>query len=247
MIDFCVTVTAPNVDVLFRLFIGSLQRYSDLSDVRFHILDRGCNEAGREQVHRSLQRYWYHIYDELGKNQCDIGSVDVRSNCDWMVRNCGVQRWAVISHFDVVFKRDFLGWMRQHMTDDVGMVGQHCAVMALNREAYLQCRVGFIDISGLVAQPIGDGSGQYRIRHDGDPRVKLHDGSVPIRGFDTGQLLELELRMLNWKVHPLAVWLEEGDHHEWYDHHGGGGSCWSEPALSVHRKRAIELIEKGGY
>ncbi len=246
-IDFCVTVTAPNVDVLFKLFFSSLKRHSNLSKVKFHILDKGCNAAGREQLHRSLHSHDYIIYGCLDKNNHDLGSVDVTRNCDWMVNNCGTCKWVVISHFDIMFKRDFLGKMMDHMKDDVAMVGQHCAIMALNREAYKHSYLKFRSMSGFVAQPIGDGSGEYRIRYSNDKRVKPHDGSVPIRGFDVGQLLELELQNQGWKISPLNVWLEEGDHHEWYDHHGGGGSEWNEPNLSMHRNRALKLIEEGGY
>lgn len=245
--DFCITVTAPNVDVLFRLFFGSLERHSDLTGVRFHVLDRGCNEAGLAQVHESLRKYDYTIYNQLGKNERDCGPADVARNCDWMVRNCGSAEWCVISHFDVVFKKDFLGRMRQHMTPDAGMIGQHCAIVAVNRAVYKTCHVGFMSMSDFVAQPISDGSGHYRLRHRDDERVKPGDGSVPIRGFDTGQLLELEMRSLGVKVYPLTVWLEEGPHHEWYDHHGGGGSHWDEPYRSMHRERALRLIAEGGY
>ncbi len=248
MIDFCVVVSAPNVDVLFRLFFGSLQRHSALNDVCFHILDRGCNDAGLRQVRESLLRYPHTIYSCVDRNHETLGSaIDVAGNCDWMVNNCGTSKWVVISHFDIVFKKDFLGRMVQHMSDDVALIGQHCAIMAVNREAYKQSRIKFRSMGGFVAQPIGDGSGEYRVRHSRDPRVKEHDGSVTIRGFDIGQLLELEMRNMGWKVHPLTVWLEEGDHHEWYDHHGGGGSHWGEPYLSMHRNRALKLIEEGGY
>ncbi len=253
-VDFCVTASAPNVDVLFRLFFGSLQRHSDLSRTKFHILDRGCNESGLAQIRESLQRYPYTIYDQLGKIDTNVGSSDVAVTCDWMVNNCGTAKWCVISHFDVVFKKDFLGKMREHMRDDTAMVGQHCAIMAVNREAYTNSLVRFQSISGFVAQPIYDMvdglrilSNQYRMRYASDERVRPGDGSVPIRGFDTAQLLELEFRSQSWKVEPLTVWFEEGDRHEWYDHHGGGGSVWDEPQLSAHRQRALKLIEEGGY
>ncbi len=241
-IDFCVSVQGPMQRDLMRLFLGSLVKHCRTDGVKFHFVNREADKWSADKTY--LREIDYTIYD-LPIECSDMGS-DVSYCANWMVNRIGVNRWVCISHFDMWFKKDWLTYARSHIADDVALIGVHCPIMLVNRKAYARSVVKFNMFSGYYAVPINDGSGHYKVRHELDPRAK---GGSPVRGFDNGEMLELEMRSKGWKVLPLNVFNEEPpteEGHAWF-HHIGGGVDTSELQVAAKTELCRSIMVREGY
>lgn len=216
MIDWILPLDGTIIDVFAPLLFKSLLRHSDVSDINFHLIDKGQPQVVMEQIDQLLERKTVHRW---GQTPDVMNATDVARTCEWGVENCGSEKWCIISHMDIMFKGDWIGAARSKMRDDYGMLGEHCPIMALNRDAYKRNgRYGFTDVAQFFAVPINEsGSGtDCKLRFKGDPRIT--EQSVAIRGFDNGELLELELRTGGWHCDPM---IQEA---AWFVRHIGGGS-----------------------
>ena len=145
-LDFCITLSGPIVGQLWKLFWASLRHYSDLTDCVFYLVNKDIPADTVREAVESMQDYSVTVYDlpyERGKNFPSFNGDDVAYTCDFMMRECGTCKWACISHFDMWFNSDWLGYARSLVDDDVAIIGNHCPIMLINREAYSQTKVGF--------------------------------------------------------------------------------------------------------
>ncbi len=239
-LDFCVSVQGPMAKDLMRLFLGSLVRHCRTDGVKFHFVCRNGNSWTADNPYLK-ELDWNVRYLSFAHTQ------DVNYCADWMLKNCGTEKWACLSHFDMWFKKDWLTYAREHTADDVALVGVHCPIMLINRDAYAQSVVKFNTMDGFCAVPLTDSSRDWKLRHRLDPRSA---GGLPVRGFDTGELLELEMRSRGWKVHPLNVYNEEEsteEGHPWFKHIGGGGTHTSEAEVAAKLKLCHETVVEHGY
>lgn len=248
-LDFCVALCGPSVSFLWKLFWGTLNKQSNLEGITFHLLNKDVTDNVMCDVIRLMGNRGHtpivyniqHTYNPT-KTDEDYRFRDISETCDYMMGNCGVNKWVCISHFDMWFKMDWVTTARDLINDKVGIIGNHCPIMLVNREAYKKSVLKFGAISGFFAVPINDGSGQYKLRYKGDHRSF---GGFPIRGFDIGELLELELRSKGWIVEPLNTFNEESEH-LWFHHIGGGGTHYNESEISKKREICDHMIKLFG-
>lgn len=249
-VDFCVPIGGPASVILCRMFFGSLFKTSDTSDTTFHLINKGLSNSEAKEIESMFRGtghdpIWY-SYDKPF-NHSTSNSKDTYETDEWLMDNCGASKWVVLSHFDMYFKLDFLSNMKRRINDNnprQAMLGQHCPIMMLNREAYRESWIKFKDVAPFFAVMIDrDPKNQAKLRFGNDKRI---GGQViPIVGFDVGELLELELRIRGWEVEPLQ---EEFDAH--FHHFGGGGSFFNgvnryqdEIVKSYHRRAAKYISE----
>ncbi len=259
-IDYCTIFSGPNAGILARMSYNSLFKTSDVSNVNFHVITKDINHETFLSIVKLISPDWQRqvswINVPFGRYGC--GTIaDVAYTSDYVVTNCGYSKWCILAHFDMMYKKDFISLCREKMTDDHGMLGQHERFLLVNRQAYSRCNLKFNALSGFVAIPAWPPpqNKQYKLRYKDDPRVAnplppphaehydYKPGDViPIRGFDTGELLELEMFALGLKVEPLEFELRE-----YIEHFGGGGSYYGDSStIPIHRERALKRIEEYG-
>lgn len=147
-IDFCVALNGQNVDVLTHILFKSLSDHCNTKDLNFHIVDNGITEP-RENLKKIPKDALWHTIDPKWKPSRPLEeyySESILTPWDvagWMVNNCGTSKWCMLSHIDLVFNGDVLSWFRNRMADRVGIVGTHCPIMLVNREAYKEQGVNF--------------------------------------------------------------------------------------------------------
>lgn len=218
-IDFCVILTGPLTDVFVPILFDSLLDISDCSNISFHILDCSNNEKTRlylEQVRSKLPKNTFTIYPKLQDKIWSCGSYiyqddpyeivkrDTARNSNWVMNNCGDSEWVVLSHFDVLFRKDYVNWLRQKIKPSIGMIGVHTSgIMLINRTGFKQSLIGFEHIppDSCFANQCQEGRlEQFHFRYYKDPRCQQ---IIPIRGFDNGELLELFIQIAGWEFLPV--------------------------------------------
>lgn len=150
-IDLCVAFNGDNTDVFGQLFFGTLLKSCNLENVRIHMINNGrlpeivylpykinINEYDLTKQYPVIAHDAHPSYDF-----CVEAVLRSWEMADWMVNNCGKEKWCIISHFDLAFHADIIRWFRERMSDKVGIIGSHCPIMAVNRVAYSNRRVGF--------------------------------------------------------------------------------------------------------
>ena len=206
-IDWCISFDGERAKEFGFKFFNSLKQYSSLTDVTFHIVDRtySVKEIIPEELLAITSFYKIPTFLELhGPDELDVAEYvlhDVALTCDWMIENCGTSEWVIISHFDIEFTGDVLSWFREAVGDKVGMIGEHLPIMMVRRKAYRQCWMKFNSFSYFFYVPINDGSNEGKIRYVSD--IRCTDKSMPVRGFDNGEMLEINMQTRGWKFIPL--------------------------------------------
>jgi hypothetical protein len=214
-IDFCTILTGPLTDVFVPIMFDSIINTTDTSNVVFHILNCSNSEKTNsylDQIKSKFQKDVICTYPKLPNKIWSCGSYiypndpyeivkrDTARNSNWMMRNCGDSEWVILSHFDILFKKDYIRYLRQQIQPDVGMIGTHTSgVMLINRMGFNQSLVGFEHIppDSCFANPCREGRlEQFHFRYYKDPRCEQ---VIPIRGFDNGELLELFIQVAGWK------------------------------------------------
>lgn len=240
-IDFCVPINGPNALPLCRVAFGSLLRVADLEGVTIRVFNKDVPRGQLLPFRGFNCDIFEHGLPDF--HQCDAPT-HVGLAADWIVNFCGIEKWCVLAHFDVLYKSDILSLMRERMNDRVGMLGQHCPIMAINRDAYRQSTLKFKSVAQFFAVPPTmtrpDTNGMqsnWKLRWKEDPRAKV-EGAIPIMGFDTGELLELELRSLGWEVDPMIDEIADA-----VVHVGQGGTGKFEE----NRRWAEKMIAEHGY
>ncbi len=150
-IDFCVALSGPNVGVLWKIFWTTLTRNCNIYNVRFHLINKDVPGNIIDDITTSMGIVEVSVYNLplLVSNCPEFNGIDVDYTCDFIMNKCGVYKWACISHFDLWFKKDWLTYARGLIANDVAIVGNHCPIMLLNREAYKQSLVKFACVNGL--------------------------------------------------------------------------------------------------
>lgn len=244
LVDFCVVLSGVNALPLSRIFFWTLQQTTSLEGVTFHLINKDipgeefhkiiemvpkCNTYTRPPVLNTIMDRNVGPY----KNLLEL---DTEWSCNWTVGNCGVNKFVVLSHFDIVFLQDFLSYLRSRATHRTGMLGQHCPFMLLNRDAFSQSCFKFRAEGPFKAIINKQVPREFNLYHPADTRVT--DDALQT-GFDTGELLELELRTMGWECDPLR---SEFDRH--FYHFSGGGRVNSGHEFNTIQRRTKMFIEE---
>jgi hypothetical protein len=236
-VDWCVPLNGPNVDVLARLFFGSFLRLCDVRGVTFHIIDRGIDPAHMEQV-RWLLRDQEVVFYNLPVPP-DV--MDVVYCANWCLEHCGERKWCILSHFDILFHRDYLMNLRNRLSEEVGQLGQHgSGIILLNRQAFRESVFKFFSMAPFYLVDNQWPAGRWKLRFKEDRRIG--GNCFELHGFDVGELLELELRVKGWRVEPL-----EEEYNTHFEHLRGGGSEFLPEQVAAMRSRAQALIDAYGF
>lgn len=239
-VDFCVTVGGRNALLLSRIFFWSLNEVvANWERVTVHLINRDLQDGEFHAVSKIADRcptvVRKHTRPPRPSPARDVGE-DVAWTCGWVSANCGSEDFVILSHFDIFFFRDFLTLIRSSITPLVGMLGQHCPIMALNRYALSRCSLLFETVPRLYAVQHETNPNQLYLYHPHDPRAA---GATMSTGFDMGELLELEMRCRGWLCDPMRAHM--ADH---FYHFTGGDRVRSGPELDYIQRRAQMFIEE---
>ncbi len=208
-IDFCVALSGSDESVaaLWSLFWRTLKDKCDLTGVKFHLVNKN---VGKSVVERAAEMASAEVHDLPfvwarydGAGTRSTTSDDVAFTYNYMVTKCGTERWVCLSHFDLYFKKDWLTEARSLARDLVGMVGHHCPIMLLDREAYKKSKVQFSVVPGL-----NTGQGLER--------------ELCELGYQTESFEDFNHESEN-----------NNGHHEWFHHIGGGGTHYGKAEVDV--------------
>lgn len=147
-IDLCIAFNGRNVDILSQLYFESFFRCCKTERLNLHLIDNGIDKNEVKLSSIQLNYTWHRPKSEW-KPSLPItdyyaeSALDVVSIAEWILDNCGTSKWCILSHFDILFRNDIISWIRSKISDDVGVIGTHCPMMTINREAYKTRSVGF--------------------------------------------------------------------------------------------------------
>ncbi len=232
-VDFCVTFNGLNALLLSRIFFWSLKKTTSIGGVNFHLVNIDLSEEEFAEIVAMAPKC--NTYQRPPSVDGYPGG-DAVWSCEWVLENCGKKQFVVLSHFDTFFVRDFLTCLRRMVTQNTGMLGQHCPFMLLNREACTRTRAGFSYMGSLYAQPMPHQPNQCYIYHHGDPRI---NSNAMLSGFDVGEWLELEMRWLGYDCNPMRDRFDE----HFYHFIGGSRVREGEEFISI-QERARMFIEE---
>jgi len=140
-----------------------------------------------------------------GKPEWGLGD-DYGNTLNWMMKNCGSNKWIIFCHLDMVFLGDIITRFRTEsfsktgqtfMEGDVGAFGIYANCFAVNREAFAIAGVKFNCIPNLWVVPANVPGFDYVLRHGRDPRAH-QKGAKSIYGFDILQLIEVMMIANRW-------------------------------------------------
>lgn len=241
------------VDVLLPITLETLKRQEKLSDVNLHLVDKDCSPPVKKYIsslERSGQATVYQFISPLRFLEPGCPELSQEQNRErdvvngtvttlgWMTKNCGKEDWIFISHFDLEFKRPWLSYLRSFIAPHVGQIGDHaCGLVGYNRLALHQCEVDFSCMWNLYVNK--DHYGNWKLRHERDERCV--DKSMPFHGFDTNELLELNLQHWGWKV----ITETDVQCNPWRVHNGAGSGRCHESNQMI-RDRAIADLKRLG-
>lgn len=202
-IDFLVGAYGflDDTDTVVIEFLTKLKEKCNLDNVNVFCAEREHRPVG-EALRNTIQTMGFHLL------HCPLPPSsncreDTSNFCNWMVDNASIAPWIIMSHFDVVFKGDYIEYVRSMMatTDMVG--DHHNGIMAIRRESYDQCQVGFCGIDDYVIYK--NGSGQFGILPRGAPCGGV-DAGIAL-AIDVGGLLSLRVAAIGLR----HVWTTRGN------------------------------------
>jgi hypothetical protein len=138
---------------------------------------------------------------------------DYSNTLNWMIENCGSNKWVIFCHLDMIFLDDIITRFRTEnfrpddpnypganfMLGNVGAFGIYAHCFAVNREAFFKVGVKFNCISDLWLLPAIPNGFDYVLRHKRDPRCDhLPDGAKKLYGFDILELIEVVMVANRW-------------------------------------------------
>lgn len=239
-IDLCIVFSGVCAVPLSKVFFSSLVKVTKLQGITFHLINIDVPEVEFVQITEMVTGC--KIYQrppvpvKLANRTNNWLGIDAEWSSNWVVENCGNNQFAVLSHFDIFFMRDFLTLLRRRINNKIGMLSQHRPIVLINREAFKQSCFKFRSEGPFRAVLRNDNHNEFFMYHTNDPRSA---SSVLQTGFDTGELLELELRILGWEVNPMR---EEAEEH--FYHFNGGGRVVNGDELISIRNRARMFIDE---
>ncbi len=207
-IDFCVIINGVNALQLCRVYFWSLfKTLSTAKGITFHLFNNYIPEDEFEHI-CELVPAKVHKY-------CLYRDVPLLKALEWVITNCGTNKFIAMSHFDVFFAKDYTNYLRAQITPKTGQLGSHCPFIILNRDAFEQSIMKFRLIGPFKVVPDGPNCDTYVTE---DPR-----GANGLnQGFDCGDVLELELRTNGWHVDPMrGPGLGDEAAESWYHLVGG--------------------------
>ncbi len=242
-VDFCVVFSGVLALPLARLFFWSLEQCAaTLEGVTFHLVNIDVPGRDFDQIEDMVPEV--HCYRRppvperlLARGSNRLG-IDAEWSSNWAVEHCGGERFVVLSHFDIFFVRDFLTLLRSRVTPRTGQLGHHRPIILLNRDVFHQSIFKFRSEGPFRGVMRTDDSKGFFIYHPDDPRAA---GDYIQTGFDTGELMELELRVLGWEVDPLIAECEQSLYH-----FTGGGRVLDGPELVSLKRRVKMFTEEYG-
>lgn len=253
MIDLCIALNGPMVNALLPITMHTLYKWNNMEDVNLHFVNKDCNSEmvnwlgklkGNVTVyqmpeppeHASMR--WRQPDPSKPEPEPTI-TRDVAWTCQWMLENCGHQEWAFISHFDIDCKAPLLDYYRNLIDDETGQIGSHgTGLVGYRRKAVQSSDVGFhiLDDCFVVMDPEEK---RWKLRNSRDRRCI--DRSIPISGWDVGELLELGLLYKRWAV----ISETETQLQCWRTHNGSGcGRCVDANPMILERA-LVRLKELG--
>lgn len=238
-VDFCIILGGPSALLLSRMTFGSFFRtVSTIEGVTFHLVNIDIPESEFDSICKMFPDCMVHRRPAVPADmtRCLIG-FDTEWSCNWTVENCGSNQFVVLCHFDLFFTGDFLNLLRRNVTERTGMLGQHNPFMLVNRKAFAQSKYRFYaPVERFYAVPRTNVPDQFYLYYEGDRRIPQ---GCKQTGFDIGELLELEMRVLGWETDALR------DQYDSYFYHiTGGGRVHSGVELESIRRRAKMFIEE---
>lgn len=200
-IDLFVGTYSPTRDIEIQTlsFLDSLRTSCDLKGVNVVVVERTQRRVSANV--RSAVRLAGFQLRSCELPPAESSMEDTSRFTDWMVRT-GRCPWFIVSHFDVVFNGDYIQYVRDNA--DYDMIGNHHdGIVAVKREAYDRCQVGFCGVGNL-----------HLVHADYDVRIIPADHpesptARPILSLDVGELLALRMCTLGMKH--LLVCLDSGD------------------------------------
>jgi hypothetical protein len=248
VIDLCLALNGQHVGVMLPIFMDSLKKTADLSDVTLHFVDKGCSIPVKNYLH-SIEGDKVVLHEMVGafkhysagfRDGIENTATDCSCTCQWMFDRCGDSEWCFISHFDIEFFKDVLGWYREKcgsLDGHMGQVGSHrTGLVGYRRAAVKQCGVNFSVFSGFAL--VKDDRGLWVIRHGSDSRCTNLD--FPIHGFDVGEMLENNIAAKDWGIFCPT----ETELNSWRHHLGTGSGHTGDQGQK--RAQAMEAINRRG-
>jgi len=128
----------------------------------------------------------------------DLGE-DYSNTLNWMMDNCGSNKWVIFCHLDMIFLEDIITRLRSEMLDHVGVFGIYAHCWAINREAYHKVGIRFNTVNSLWLLPVPHNGYDYVMRSGNDKRCNpLPDGAKRLYGFDILELIEVVMMANGW-------------------------------------------------
>lgn len=251
--DICISLCGPVVGYILPIALHGLEKFEKADPTTIHLVDEDCSEpVNRYLKSLALKGYNIHSYQSPKRfkpeGAPDLGpSLEyerdrVWLNIDtqqWMIDRCGVCDWVFIMHFDVEFKAPWLSHLSSMVDDLTAQVGAHnCGLVGYRRAALRQTNVGIDSMSGTYL--VKNHYGVWKMRHKSD--LRCSDLSIPIEGFDTNELLEINLQHLGWKVKVET----DVESNKWRVHNGSGSGRCGEPSVSMIIERAGKDLKRLG-
>lgn len=242
-VDVCVVLCGGLAVECCRVMFKSLLRVlATMDGITFHLVNQ---DLPRDELVRIADMVPVcRVYQRPPLPQPrPYGLVDAEWSDDWMVRNCGRERWCVPMHFDLFHSADFLTYLRAQAAPDIALLGQQCPFVMVNRDAYAQSMFGFRTAGPFALVPMPEQPDQLWVYSEADERVaeaRRRGSPVYRTSFDTGELLELELRTYGWTCRPLRE--RFGDY---FYHFSGAGHANEVQAADIRRRLNMFVEEYG--
>ena len=245
-IDLCICLSGPLVDVLLPITMETLRRNDALEGVTLHFVDKDCTPAVKRylldsgaKVHEftSPKRFKPTAIAQTAEQDIERDVVNgTVTTLNWMWKTCGTNEWVFIMHFDLEFKTPWLSYLRNLIAPSVGQIGDHaCGLVGYNRTALQQAEVGFNCMWNFFV--VRDHYGNWKLRHEKDLRCTDH--SMPFHGFDTNELLELNLQHWGWQV----ITETDVESNKWRVHNGAGSGRCPESNQMIRERALVRLRE----
>lgn len=247
MIDVCISLSGPHLDLLLPLCLESLQRVNNLSQIRLHFVDRGVPAKILDYILHWTKSVNVSVYSQperftrgFGREnlQMDSWAHDTAGVCQWMIDHCGAEQWVYLLHFDLVFKSDVLTEYQLLCGPDMAQIGEHSSgIVGYRRDALRMSGARLDNLDGLRLHKEG---AINKLRHGADPRCSSED--LPITGLDVGEWLELHLRLTGWDV---KTFTEEESQSRFIHSQCGSGYHGSITGEVTRRDAMNRLVEIG--
>lgn len=242
-LDFLVSVAGDDaalVAELTREFFSTLRSRCSLQKVNVFIVLRECWPVPKS-VENELRGTGFQL------RTCPLPKhhqrrEDTSRVCDWMVQNVGSAPWFVVSHYDIVFHGDYVGYLRSVMPTADKIGSHHNGIVCMRRAAYQECQVGFCGI---------DSFGVVRNRDDGRlnvvPEGSLYIDRAAYEGcsqLDVDDLQDIRVRILGFRYVTIRKQSDPNDlgKSDLFSHIRDGSSEAGRQAKETYDKVRVPIV-----